>query len=67
MAKIHEVPAPLPEINRLRAVTALTPIIGAGLADSKMHRSLRGPCVVTPVSLKKNGVSFQSRGADFMS
>ena len=36
MAKISEVPAPTPEINRLRAAAALIPIIESGLIDSKI-------------------------------
>ena len=37
--KITEVPAPTPEINRLRAAAALIPIIESGLIDSKLSTS----------------------------
>ena len=37
--KITEVPAPTPEINRLRAAAALIPIIESGLIDSKISTS----------------------------
>ena len=36
MIKITHVPAPSPEMNRLRAAAALIPIIEAGLVDSKI-------------------------------
>ena len=45
MAKISEVPAPTPEINRLRAAAALIPIIEAGLVDSKMSIQRASPMV----------------------
>ena len=45
MAKISEVPAPTPEINRLRAAAALIPIIEAGLIDSKMSIQRASPMV----------------------
>ena len=45
MAKISEVPAPTPEINRLRAAAALIPIIESGLVDSKMSMQRAVPMV----------------------
>ena len=45
MAKISEVPAPTPEINRLRAAAALIPIIESGLVDSKMSIQRASPMV----------------------
>ena len=43
--KITEVPAPTPEINRLRAAAALIPIIESGLVDSKMSIQRASPMV----------------------
>ena len=43
--KITEVPAPTPEINRLRAAAALIPIIESGLVDSKMSMQRAVPMV----------------------
>ena len=45
MEKISEVPAPTPEINRLRAAAALIPIIESGLVDSKMSIQRASPMV----------------------
>ena len=45
MEKITQVPAPTPEINRLRAAAALIPIIEAGLIDSKISPQRASPMV----------------------